>query len=73
MRRASGRESSWAVTIRGYGKGLRLWSPAELIVCGQRPAQADQHAYQVLRESFGPRGKVILDVNLPDSIGAVTG
>ena len=61
---------------------LTLYSPAELVVYGQRPAQAGQvgldplithrfpldeyeHAYQILRESFGPRGKVILDVSEP--------
>jgi threonine dehydrogenase-like Zn-dependent dehydrogenase len=27
------------------------------------PLEAYEQAYQVLRESFGPRGKVILDVN----------
>src|SRR5580658_7507898 len=54
--------AAWAEVTALLRSGQISLSP---LITHRFPLEAYEQAYQVLRESFGPRGKVILDVNPP--------
>jgi len=62
--------ASFAYTSAAWAEVSALLSSGQIrlspLVTHRFPLEAYEQAYQVLRESFGPRGKVILDVN-PDT------
>ncbi len=61
--------ASFAYTSAAWAEVTALLSSGQIrlspLITHRFPLEAYEQAYQVLRESFGPRGKVILDVNSP--------
>jgi len=66
--------ASFAYTSAAWAEVTALLSSGQIrlspLVTHRFPLEAYEQTYQVLRESFGPRGKVILDVNpeAPESV-----
>jgi len=61
--------ASFAYTSAAWAEGTALLSSGQVrlsrLITHRFPLEAYEEAYQVLRESSGPRGKVILDVTEP--------
>jgi 2-desacetyl-2-hydroxyethyl bacteriochlorophyllide A dehydrogenase len=61
--------ASFAYTSAAWAEVTALLSSGQLtlspLITHRFPLEAYEDAYRVLRESFGPRGKVILDVSAP--------
>jgi len=61
--------ASFAYTSAAWAQVTALLSSGQIrlspLITHRFPLEAYEQAYQVLRESFGPRGQVILDVNPP--------
>jgi threonine 3-dehydrogenase len=54
--------AAWAEVAALLASGHLSLGP---LITHRFPLESYQQAYQALRESSGPRGKVILDVNVP--------
>jgi len=61
--------ASFAYTSAAWAEVTALLSSGQIrlspLITHRFPLEAYEEAYQVLRESSGPRGKVILDVTAP--------
>jgi threonine dehydrogenase-like Zn-dependent dehydrogenase len=67
-----GNDQSFAYTSGAFAEVTELLSSGQIspapLITHRFPLEAYEEAYQVLREGFGPRGKVMLNINPEDAL-----